>query len=84
MRRNFKITNIININTLNQNIGGFEYENRYKPYIFMNSSTITELCNTIDLPTVDIPSKSNGLCGTYMGIKVFCDNTLQFGEVELR
>lgn len=27
---------------------------------------------------------TKGLCGRFQGNKVFCDNTLSFGEVEMR
>lgn len=71
---------------LNEKIRIYELENGYKPYLFMNEDTIDELVNIIGLSHDGITGvQSNGLCGMYYcAMKTFCDNTMQFGEVELR
>jgi hypothetical protein len=70
---------------LNKKIHTYELENGYKPYLFMNEDTIDELVNIIGLSCDGLTGvQSNGLCGTYCGMKTFCDNTMQFGEVEMR
>lgn len=52
-----------------------------QPYIFMNDNTISELAkNSIDY-CADLFS---GKIAMYHGHKVFTDNTLQYGEIELR
>ena len=56
------------------------------PYLFMNKSTIDAI------PTVDdtldnlqqICALVSGIAGYYCGYKVFRDDTLAFGEVEIR
>jgi hypothetical protein len=56
------------------------------PYLFMNKNTIDAI------PTVDdtlhnlyeITAMVNGLIGYYCGYKIFRDDTLDFGEVEIR
>lgn len=70
---------------LNRKIHIYELENVYKPYLFMNEDTIDELVDIIELSCDGLTgTQSNGLCGTYYGIKTFCDNSMQFGEVELK
>lgn len=50
----------------------------------MNEDTIGELLNIIGLSSDGITCVNpNGLGGTYYGRKTFCDNTMQFGEVEM-
>ena len=70
---------------LNEKIHTYKLENGYKPYLFMNEDTIDELVNIIGLSCDGLTGvQSNGLCGTYCGMKTFCDNTMQFSEVEMR
>lgn len=70
---------------LNEKIHTYELENGYKPYLFMNEDTIDELINIIGFSCDGLTGiQSNGLCGTYCGMKTFCDNTMQFGDVEMR
>lgn len=66
---------------INEKIYSYELENGCKPYLFMNKDTIDELTNTVNSLMDANPS---GYCGTYCGRKTFCDNTMQFGEVEMR
>lgn len=78
-------TNQLDLMKLNEKIHTYELENEYKPYLFMSSDTIDELTSITgfsgDGLMGAIPS---GYCGTYCGRKTFCDDTMQFGEVEMR
>ena len=70
---------------LNERIYTYEFENGYKPYLFMNKDTIDELTNIVGLsPDGLMGASPSGYCGTYCGRKTFCDETMQFGEVEMR
>lgn len=70
---------------LNKKIHTYELENGYKPYLFMNEDTIDELVNIIGLSCDELTGVLlNGLRGTYYGMKTFCDDTMQFGDVEMR
>lgn len=86
MKNVIKITKTsIDFEKLNSGIDKYECDNRYSPYIFANKDTIDEITSIIGFSIDGIMgSKSSHLCGRYRGNKVFCDNTLQFGEVELR
>ena len=51
----------------------------------MDSETIDEIIKVIGFSQDGLcGSKNYYSCGSYNGRKVFCDNTLNFGEVELR
>ena len=66
---------------INERIYSYEIENGCKPYLFMNKDTIDELTNTVSSM---MDTDSSGYCGMYCGRKTFCDETMQFGEVEMR
>ena len=83
----FFITKIIDLDRLDNKIYEFICKtNEDNPYIFMNRNTINAI------PPVDTPihylnqisAKANGIVGYYQGYKIFEDNTLEFGEVEIR
>ncbi len=86
MKNLIRITNTsIDFNKLNKSIDKFECEKRYTPYIFMDSETIDEIIKVIGFSQDGLcGSKNYYSCGSYNGRKVFCDNTLNFGEIELR
>ncbi len=70
---------------LNEKIHTYKFENGYKPYLFMNEDTIDELTIIIGFsPDGLMGANPSGYCGTYCGQKVFCDETMQFGDVEMR
>ena len=78
-------TKKLNFMKLNEKIRAYEPENGYKPYLFMNKDTIDELTNIVGLsPDGLIGASPSGYCGAYCGKKTFCDETMQFGEVEMR
>ena len=87
MERKFSIVQKIDLDELTKKIE--EYQCRTgetNPYLFMNKSTIDAI------PTVDdalynfrqVCAKINGIAGYYHGYKVFRDDSLSFGEVEIR
>ena len=78
-------TNKLNLTKLNEKIHTYELENEYKPYLFMSSDTIDELTSIIGFSGDGLMGVNpSGYCGTYCGRKTFCDETMQFGEVEMR
>ena len=56
----------------------------YYPYIFANKDTINRLMEQHNVSVFKNGKTSNALVGYYLGNKVFEDNTLKFGEIELR
>ena len=78
-------TNQLDFLKLNERIYTYELDNGYKPYLFMNSDTIDGLRNIAGFSPDGLMSVNpSGYCGAYCGRKTFCDNTMQFGEVEMR
>lgn len=87
MNRKFSIVQKIDMTELDRIIDKYQcHTGETNPYLFMNKSTIDAI------PTVDdtlhdlyqITAKINGLIGYYQGYKIFRDDTLDFGEVEIR
>lgn len=91
MSKKFSITKTIDIDKLKENISLYRYETgEMSPYIFMNNETIKamndEYFKLID-PIAECYLRSkcaNGLLAKYEGYKIFLDNELKFGEVEIR
>ena len=78
-------TNQLNLTKLNEKIFDYELINGYKPYLFMSSDTIDELTSIIGFSGDWLmDANSSGYCGMYCGRKTFCDNSMQFGVVEMR
>ena len=86
MSKKFSITKTkIDINKLVANIEEYSVINITKPYIFMNKDTIDELISLAGYKPDGLwGAQSSCMCGYFQGYKVFCDNTLSFGEVEIR
>ena len=86
MSKKFSIVRTkIDINKLLNNIEEYSIINMVNPYLFMNKDTIDELISIVGYsPDGLFGSQSNYMCGYFQGYKVFCDNTLKFGEVEIR
>ena len=91
MRKKFSIVKV-DIDKLNENIMDYIYETgEINPYLFMSKDTIIafleelEPCLGVYL-TKDLLGKTrlNGKIGLYEGHKVFENNDLSFGEVEIR
>ena len=86
MSKKFSITKTkIDINKLVTNIEEYSIVNMTEPYIFMNKDTIDELTSQVGYKPDGLRvTQSSCMCGYFHGYKVFCDNTLSFGEVEVR
>lgn len=90
----FSIVDKINVDKLNERIKEFVYKKGHEPYIFANKETLEELTNSTineqikcisSLPTITITtSYKSCFVGKYYGNKTFEDDTLKFGEIELR
>lgn len=88
----FSIAEKINVNKLNTKITEFVYKEGHKPYIFANKETINALIKPIEQAEMFTNSwkiglvslYENCLIGMYCGNKVFRDDTLKLGEIELR
>lgn len=86
MSKKFSITKTkIDINKLVANIEEYSVINMTKPYVFMNKDTVDELISQVGYKPDGLWGvQSSCMCGYFHGYKVFCDNTLNFGEVEIR
>ena len=86
MSKKFQITKTkIDINKLVTNIEEYSIVNMTEPYIFMNKDTIDELISQVGYKPDGLwGTQSSCMCGYFHGYKVFCDNTLSLGEVEVR
>ena len=86
MSKKFSITKTkIDINKLLNNIEDYSAINMVEPYIFINKDTIDELNLQVGYKPDGLWStQSSSMCGYFHGYKIFCDNTLKFGEVEIR
>lgn len=88
----FSIVDKINVNKLNKKIAEFVYSEGHEPYIFANKETLDALVKPIEQAEMFANSWGIGLVssfkgclvGKYQGNKMFEDNTLKFGEIELR
>lgn len=78
-------TKKIDIQKLNIQIQDFERHNNFRPYVFANHETIKELDSIV--------GSGSGLCtfkesdcfvGEFAAYRVYQDDTLRFGEIELR
>ena len=87
----FSIVENINVNKLNVKIAEFVYREEHEPYIFANKETLDELVKPIEQELKFVSAATGAvstfkarLVGKYQGNKMFEDNTLKFGEIELR
>lgn len=90
MTEKFLIIKQFDTEKLSRRISEFECKEGYAPYIFMNNLTWQKLYEAYrddTLQKLDCLLKfcgHTGLIGKYKGYKTFEDNTLEFGEIELR
>lgn len=86
MSKKFSIAKAVELNKLRNEILDYEAKTGERnPYIFANKeiiSAMAESCN-VDWFRMDI-SKIPGRVAMFEYSKVFCDEDLAFGEVELR
>lgn len=87
----FSIVENINVDKLNTKIAEFVYREGHDPYIFANKKTLDALVKPIEqelkfisAATGAVSSFKTCLVGKYQGDKMFEDNTLKFGDIELR
>jgi hypothetical protein len=87
----FSIVDKIDVNKLNTKIAEFVYREGHEPYIFANKETLEALVKPIvhELKFVSpitsvTTSFKRCFIGKYQGNKMFEDDTLKFGEIELR
>ncbi len=87
----FSIVDKINVNKLNTKIAEFVYREGHEPYIFANKETLDALIKPIEqelkfVAAVTGVTTSFKRCfiGKYQGNRMFEDDTLKFGEIELR
>lgn len=87
----FSVVDKINVDKLNTKIAEFVYREGHEPYIFANKETLEALVKPIihelkfvSPVTGDTISFKRCLIGKYYGNKMFEDDTLKFGEIELR
>lgn len=90
MSKKFSIVRTIDFEKLNYEINGcVALTGEKNPYIFMNKDTIdaiTSACEVTHVHPYDAAYTTNreDCKGYYCGYKVFVDNDLKFGEVEVR
>ena len=87
----FSIVDKIKVGKLNKKIAKFVYREEHEPYIFANKETLDALVKPIEQElkfisaATGITTSFKGcLVGKYQGNKMFEDDTLKFGEIELR
>ncbi len=87
----FSIVDKINVNKLNTKIAEFVYREGHEPYIFANKETLEALVKPIEQELKFVSTATNVttsfqscFIGKYQDNKVFQDDTLKFGEIELR
>ena len=87
----FSIVDKINVDKLNTKVAEFVDREGYEPYIFANKETLDALVKPIEqelkfvsAATGAVSSFKTCLVGKYQGNKMFRDDTLKFGEIELR
>lgn len=89
----FSIVDKINVDKLNTKVAEFVYMEGHEPYIFANKETLDALVKPIEqeLNFITSPTGSTRiyvgkscLVGKYRGNKMYEDDTLKFGEIELR
>lgn len=75
----------INEDELIKGIQDFELEHYKNAYLFMNQKTFSELAIFYELNVnVESNKDSNGIVGFYSGRRVFQNEDLKFGEIEIR
>ncbi len=87
----FSIVDKINVDKLNTKIAEFVYREGHEPYIFANKETLDALVKPIEQELKFISAVTGAVCvfkaclvGKYQGNKMYEDDTLKFGEIELR
>ena len=87
----FSIIDKINVDKSNTKVAEFVYRGGHEPSIYANKQTLDALVKPIEqelkfvsAATGIVSSFKSCFIGKYQGNKMFEDNTLKFGEIELR
>lgn len=87
----FSIVDQINVDKLSTKVDEFICRKGHRPYIFANKETLEALVKPIEqelkfvsAATGAVSSFKTCLVSKYRGDKMFEDDTLKFGEIELR
>ena len=85
----FSIADKINVDKLNTKVAEFVYREGHEPYIFANKETLDALVKPIEQELKFVSAATGAVSsfkavGKYQGNKMFEDDTLKFGEIELR
>ena len=87
----FSIVKELDIMKLNEKLSEFFNIKGYFPKIFASNETLEALSKPyaqamkrIEFVDGGVLTKAEGLIGEYQGYEMFEDNTLEFGEIELR
>lgn len=84
MNRRFSIIKKIDITKLNNEIYNYIKDTgKENPVLFMNEDTIMEISNEIDPSCKYNPYTLGGIVAAYCGFKIYFDDRLKFGEVEI-
>lgn len=94
MSRKFSIVTTIDLSKIDNEITKYiNLNGDFDPYIFMNENTAKAIEDEVGAHDIvvgedDFPSKrdtkSEGMYATYTGYKIFINNDLKFGIVEIR
>lgn len=87
MVERFSIVKKINMERLDEKIADFISKNGYDPCIFVNNEMLKEIvepCRRAVTLTLLCGKRASCLINRYHGYRLFEDNTLDFGEIELR
>ena len=89
MSKKFSIVTTINLTKLNEEIEEYKcLTGEENPYLFMHKDTMNmieqEFCPEILDQATYLKRKSSGVEATYYGYKIFANNELKFGTVEIR
>ena len=82
----------LDFDKLNKEIDKYVNENQQKPYIFMHNDTAKALMNVLETKRSDakllllekLNAELNGIAGYYNDCKIFKNNALEYGEVEIK
>ena len=84
MNRRFSIVKEIDMTKLHNEIYNYIKDTgKENPVLFMNEDTIMEISNEIDPPYRYNPFTFEGIAVAYCGFKIYPDNGLKFGDVEI-
>ena len=79
------IVKTLDYNVLNGNIAIYQEANGEEPYLFMSEATANAILDDVNKKLLSpISFEASGYIGKYTGCKIYQNDDLEFGEVELR